>query len=40
MIESAIAEIGTDAKGAADRAAMNASNREGRERSADDGVRL
>src|SRR6516165_7353974 len=33
-----IAEIGTDAIGAAHRAAMNASNRHGREGSADDGM--
>jgi hypothetical protein len=35
-----IAEIGTDAIGAAHRAAMNASNRAGRERTADDGLGL
>src|SRR5262249_32931474 len=40
MIQSAIAEIGTDAKRTADRAAMNAGNRQGRERAADDGMRL
>src|SRR6516164_828871 len=35
-----IAEIGTDAIGAAHRAAMNASNRHRRERTADDGLGL
>src|SRR6516164_2399778 len=35
-----IAEIGTDAIGAAHRAAMNASNRAGRERTADNGFGL
>jgi hypothetical protein len=40
MIVPAITEIGADAECAADRAAMNASNRERRERSADDGLRL
>jgi hypothetical protein len=40
VVESAIAEIGTDAKGPADRAAMNAGNRERRERSTDDRLRL
>src|SRR5262249_795719 len=40
VIDPAIAKIGTDGEGATDRAAMNASNREGRERSADDGMRL
>jgi hypothetical protein len=40
MVDPAIAEIGADAEGAADRAAMNAGNREWREWSADHGMRL
>ena len=40
MIESAIAEIGTDAEGAPHRAAMHACKRHRRARSADYGVGL
>jgi hypothetical protein len=40
MVEAAITEIGSDPEGAADHAAMDASNREWRKRSADNGMRL